>query len=181
MANRLVRNIAIACACACACALALVAVVALGLRLRAANHRQPAATSAQAATSQWHKPSPYGEAFVPPPIQGRTLHSTVGIGYFAGHPYPSVAPAVMEAKLIAAPPPSYPLLARIGHVRGQVTVQAVISSNGAVTAARALRGHQLLRGAAVAAVLRRRYRPYRIDGQPANVSTVVTVDFGDPS
>jgi len=178
MAIPSMRSIVIA--CASAAALAVILAVALHLYTR----RQSAA-AAQAATSQGHKPSAYGEAFVPPPVQGRNqaraFHSAGGMGTSVAQPYPNVAPEVMAAKLISAPPPAYPLLARMGHVRGQVTVQAIISSSGAVSAARALSGHRLLRGAAVAAVRQRRYRPYRIGGQPANVSTVVTVDFGDPS
>lgn len=181
MAIPSMRSIAIA----CAGAIALVAVVALGLRLHTGRHRQPSATAARAAASGWHKPSPYGEAFVPPlvqgRVQGRTFHSAGGMVSTAAQPYPNVAPEVMAAKLISAPPPAYPLLARMAHVRGQVTVEAIISSSGAVSAARALSGHRLLRGAALAAVRQRRYRPYRIGGQPANVSTVVSVDFGAPS
>jgi protein TonB len=87
----------------------------------------------------------------------------------------------MATHLISAPPPAYPLLARMAHVRGQVTVEAIISSSGAVSAARATDGHHLLRAAAEAAVRQRRYRPYRIGGQAVNVSTLITVDFGDPT
>jgi TonB family protein len=168
---------------ACAGAAALSAVLAVALHLH--TRRQSAASAAQAATSQGRKPSAYGEAFMPPPAQrreqARVFHSAGGMSASAAQPYPNVAPEVMAAKLISAPPPDYPLLARMAHVRGQVTVQAIISSSGAVSSARALSGHRLLRGAALAAVRQRRYRPYRIGGQPANISTVVTVDFGDPS
>jgi periplasmic protein TonB len=135
----------------------------------------PAVASAQ-PPAPVQKPTAYGEAFVPPPPPTRALPA-IAHAPGAGQPL-NVAPRVMEANLISAPPPSYPLLARIAHVRGQVTVQAVISSSGAVSVARALDGHHLLRAAAVDEVRHRRYRPYRMDGQPANVSTVVTVEVG---
>ena len=137
----------------------------------AANAAAPNA----AASATPSKPSAYGEAFLPPP-PAAPAHP-LAADDFAGHTYPRVAPSVMAANLISAPAPSYPLLARIAHIRGQVTVQAVISRSGSVAAARAIDGHHLLRGAAVAAVRRQRYHPYRVDGQPTNVSTVVTVDF----
>jgi protein TonB len=83
----------------------------------------------------------------------------------------------MRSNLVSAPAPGYPLLAKITHMQGEVVVQAVVARDGTVTDAIALRGHHLLRGAAVDAVRQWRYRPYMIDGYPAEVSTTVTVDF----
>lgn len=134
------------------------------------------APSPAAAVDAPPKPSAYGEAFLPAPLPAAKGPSPE-IGDFEGKPYPSVSPAVMAENLISAPPPSYPLLARLAHVRGEVTVQALISSNGSVAQARAVEGHHLLRAAALAEVRRRRYRPYRVDGEPANVSTLIKVDF----
>ena len=190
MATPFLRNDLIA----CAGVTALVCVLAFLPWPHAASPNQPhpaanpahasqSAASAPSATPVTpQKPSAYGEAFTPAPPPSRVPpNSTVSppgsAGKSASQPYPSVAPEVMAANLISAPPPS----ARIAHIRGQVTVQAVISSSGAVSTARALRGPHLLRGAAVDEVRRRRYRPYRMDGQPANVSTVVTVDVGTHS
>ena len=180
MANWSVRNIGIA----CAAFTTLVAVVMLSLHLHN-HHSQTAAANAQ-PVSQAHKPSPYGEAFRPSTIQGHTFQSPRVVAssanaYSTAQPLPVVAPKLMATHLISAPPPAYPMLARMAHVRGRVTVEALISSSGTVSAARALDGHHLLRGAAEAAVRQRRYRPYRIGGQAVNVSTLITVDFGDPS
>ena len=176
----------------CAGAIVLAAVPMLVLRPHAAAHYQARVQAASSGVPQ-HKPSPYGEAFKPgPPVRPSSLNAPIVIppnpvvrtlppGDFAGQRYPSVAPGVMAANLISAPPPSYPFLARLAHIEGQVTVQAVISRDGVVSATRVLNGHHLLRGAAVAAVRLRRYRPYRIGGQPTNVATTVTVDFHPPS
>ena len=83
----------------------------------------------------------------------------------------------MAAKLISAPEPEYPKLAGLIHMEGQVILQAVVSRDGKVVATHVLRGHRLLRGAASDAVRQWRYRPYLVNGQPADVATTVTVNF----
>ena len=88
-----------------------------------------------------------------------------------------VSSGVMSANLISAPAPEYPRLANVIHLQGEVILQAVIGKNGQVTATYVLRGHHLLRDAAVHAVRQWRYRPFLADGQPVDVATVVTVDF----
>jgi TonB family protein len=93
--------------------------------------------------------------------------------------YFTVSSGVMAANLISSPDPVYPLLARVAHVQGQVTLLAVVAKDGTVEATRVLRGSRLLRSAAEDAVRQFRYRPYRIDGHAVDVATVVTVDFHD--
>jgi TonB family protein len=83
----------------------------------------------------------------------------------------------MRNNLVSAPAPGYPLLAKIAHIEGPVVVQAVVAPDGTVSDAHVLSGHRLLRGAAVEAIRRRRYRPYLINGRPAEVSTTITLDF----
>ena len=87
------------------------------------------------------------------------------------------SPAVMAARLVYAPPPSYPMMAEMTRTQGKVTVEAVVGKNGRVIRAQAIGGHRLLRGAAVREVLARRYRPYLVNDRPTNVATMVTVDF----
>jgi TonB family protein len=89
----------------------------------------------------------------------------------------AVSPGVMAAKLISAPAPEYPKLAGLIHMEGQVTLRAMVSRDGKVVATHVLQGHRLLRGAASNAVRQWRYRPYLVDGQPADVATIVTVNF----
>ncbi len=91
--------------------------------------------------------------------------------------YPSVSSGVMTGNLVSAPSPGYPLLAKITHTQGQVVLQAVVAKDGTVAEAHVLRGHHLLRGAAVDAVRRWRYRPYLVDGRPVEVSTTITLNF----
>jgi protein TonB len=83
----------------------------------------------------------------------------------------------MTGNLVSAPQPGYPLLAKVTHTQGQVVLQAIVARDGTVANAHVIRGHHLLRGAAVDAVRRWRYRPYDVDGHPVEVTTTITVDF----
>jgi len=96
----------------------------------------------------------------------------------ADHPaYIDVSSGVMANNLISAPMPVYPSFARMTHVQGEVILQTVISPDGSVSAVRVVSGPRLLRGAAVGAVRRWRYRPYVVEGRPVDVSTIVTLSF----
>ncbi|HVG26835.1 MAG TPA: energy transducer TonB [Acidobacteriaceae bacterium] len=92
----------------------------------------------------------------------------------------AVSSAKMERRLIYAPTPSYPKLAHLAHIQGQVVLQAVIGGDGRVRAAHALSGPRLLRGAATKAVRSRRYLPYTVNGRRADVAAIVAVDFKLP-
>ena len=95
------------------------------------------------------------------------------------HPL-NVSSGVMAANLLSGPKPSYPTLASMMHARGDVVMLAVISKKGTVKDVHVIKGHRLLRGAAKSAVRNWRYRPYRINGVPVDVSTLVRVDFSSP-
>jgi TonB family protein len=95
------------------------------------------------------------------------------------HPL-NVSSGVMAANLLSGPKPSYPALASMMHTRGDVVMLAVISKKGTVKDLHVIKGHRLLRGAAKSAVRSWRYRPYRINGVPVDVSTLVHVDFSSP-
>lgn len=88
------------------------------------------------------------------------------------------SPALMASHLVYAPPPDYPMLAQISHIRGRVLVEAVVGRSGRVIRAEAISGHRLLRGAAVHEVYERRYKPYLLNDRPTDVATIVSVDFG---
>ena len=89
----------------------------------------------------------------------------------------NVSSGVMAANLLSSPKPTYPALASLTHIRGDVVMLAVISKDGAVKDLHVIKGHRLLRGAAKSAVRNWRYRPYTINGVPVDVSTLVSVDF----
>ena len=134
-------------------------------------------TETAPVTQPAEKPITQETASMPPPPQpwGRMpapVHSDDDKS-----PYFQVSAGVMASHLLLSPDPGYPTLAKLTHIQGQVIMETVISSDGEVIAARVLSGHRLLRGAAVSAVKRRRYRPYVLDGRPVDVATTVTVDF----
>jgi TonB family protein len=89
----------------------------------------------------------------------------------------TVSSGVMAANLVSGPKPSYPALASLTRTQGDVVIQAVISKKGTVEHLHVIKGHRLLRGAAKSAVRTWRYRPYKIDGVPVDVATIVSVDF----
>jgi outer membrane biosynthesis protein TonB len=88
-----------------------------------------------------------------------------------------VSSGVMAANLISASPPSYPKLAGLTHMQGKVIMQAIISKEGTVQNLHVIQGHRLLRGAAKSSARNWRYRPYKVNGKPVEVATIVSVDF----
>ncbi len=92
----------------------------------------------------------------------------------------NVSSGVMAANVLSSPQPSYPKLASLTRMQGEVVMQAIISKEGAIEDVRVIKGHRLLRSAATNAVRSWRYRPFLIDGHPVEVATIVTVDFKLP-
>jgi TonB family protein len=88
-----------------------------------------------------------------------------------------VAPAVMEANLLASRVPAYPETAKERHIEGPVVVQALISKDGFVDRVHVIEGNPQLRNAAAEAIQRWRYKPYLLNGHPVEVATTITVEF----
>lgn len=74
---------------------------------------------------------------------------------------------------VAAMAPAYPPIARTAHVGGEVTVEAIIDSNGKVTSVKASGGHPLLLAAAKEASKRWRFAP----AKDTSVNRTVTLVF----
>jgi TonB family protein len=86
----------------------------------------------------------------------------------------------MENYLIGSRVPPYPEEARANGVEGRVVMQATILKSGAVGHLHVTQGDTALRGAALDAVSKWRYRPYMVKGEPAEVVTTISVDFKIP-
>jgi periplasmic protein TonB len=84
---------------------------------------------------------------------------------------------VMEAALIYKVQPLYPAIARAMHLTGTVGLRAVIATDGSVRQVEVISGNALLVQPAVAAVREWRYKPTRLNGQPVEVETFITVNF----
>jgi len=89
----------------------------------------------------------------------------------------SVSGGVMAARLVHRVEPDYPALAKDMHLTGTVELQARIGTDGTVQELEVVSGNPILARAAVAAVQQWRYQPTRLDGQPVEVDTHITVTF----
>jgi len=84
---------------------------------------------------------------------------------------------VEAAKVISAPPPVYPVLAKDAHIGGVVTLDAIIGVDGHIENLKVLSGPPLLINAAMDAVKQWTYHPTVLNGQPFKVETQIVVTF----
>ena len=84
---------------------------------------------------------------------------------------------VMEAMLVHRVQPEYPALARVAHISGTVQLRAIIARDGTVRELQVMSGNPLLVQAARVAVLKWRYRPTMLNGEPVEVETYITANF----
>jgi periplasmic protein TonB len=89
----------------------------------------------------------------------------------------NVSTGVLQGMLLAPIQPVYPLIAKAAHVEGAVVVEAVISRQGTIESLHVVSGPPMLQGAAIEAIRAARYRPYRLNGEPTEVQTTITVNF----
>ena len=88
-----------------------------------------------------------------------------------------ISSGVSAGMLLAPIRPAYPRIAAAAHVSGTVVIAALISRDGEIEDAHVVTGPALLASAALDAARSARYRPYRLNGQPTDVETTITVNF----
>jgi len=88
-----------------------------------------------------------------------------------------ISQGVTQGMVISKIEPGYPKIALAAHVSGVVLLHAIISKEGTITELQVVNGSPLLTPAAIDAVKQWRYRPYLLNGEPAEVETYVTVTF----
>jgi protein TonB len=76
-----------------------------------------------------------------------------------------------------SPKPILPVIARQQKIGGAVNLVATIDTAGRVKGVKVLSGHPVLSGAAVNAVLKWRYRPATLNGQPVETTVAIKVMF----
>jgi TonB family protein len=81
------------------------------------------------------------------------------------------------AKIIELVEPVYPPLARQARIQGTVRLHAIIGTDGRIEELEAISGHPLLIQSAIDAVRKWRYAPTSVNGQPADVETIIDVVF----
>lgn len=92
-------------------------------------------------------------------------------------PTKPISGGVLNGKAITLPKPSYPAIAKSASASGLVVVEVTIDEMGDVIEARATRGHELLRAAAVDAARQAKFTPTKLSGQPVKVSGMITYNF----
>ena len=85
--------------------------------------------------------------------------------------------SISPGHLIHRVEPTYPRLANLTHLQGEVKLHAIIARDGSIEDLSVTSGHPLLAAAAMDAVKQWRYRPFLLNGQPVEVETTVTVNF----
>jgi protein TonB len=88
-----------------------------------------------------------------------------------------VGGGVKPPRLLFAPEPEYPVLAKQSRLSGIVIIEAVIDEHGDVKGMRLVSGHPLLVSAALSAVSKRRYEPTVLDGKPTPINLRVEIKF----
>lgn len=73
--------------------------------------------------------------------------------------------------------PVYPENARSEHITGTVVLDAVIGKDGLIEHLQVVSGPIALRNAALDAVKTWRYKPMRLNGEPVEVATQISVNF----
>lgn len=143
-------------------------------------------------------PTPVAEVVggVPGGIPGGQIGGVIG-GVLASLPAPVMAPPppppppapapapqriqvgglVEAAKKIGGPLPTYPPAAEAKQIQGTVRLAAVIGKNGTISELHVVSGPPELQQAALEAVKQWRYQPTFLNGQAAEVATVIDVNF----
>ena len=88
-----------------------------------------------------------------------------------------VSSGVAEGLKIHDVTPTYPQMARIAHIQGDVLLQATISKSGVIENLHGVSGHPILIQAAMDAVKQWKYKPYILNGEPVEVETTIKVQF----
>lgn len=88
-----------------------------------------------------------------------------------------VSSGVAEGNKIHDVTPTYPQMARVAHIQGDVLLQATISKTGVIENLRGVSGHPILIQAAMEAVKQWKYKPYILNGEPVEVETTIKVQF----
>jgi protein TonB len=89
----------------------------------------------------------------------------------------TLSSGVVAGLLLAPIQPNYPPIAKAAGIQCTVVVEAVISKTGRIENLHALSGPPMLRGAALDAISAAHYEPYKLDGEPTEVQTTITVVF----
>lgn len=104
----------------------------------------------------------------------------VNLPGFTSTPALRAASNVTGGQLLQRVEPTYPAFARTQRYQGDVVLAVKITKTGTVENIRRVSGNPMLSAAAIEAVKRWKYEPYRLNGQAQEIDTTVTVKFKLP-
>jgi TonB family protein len=88
-----------------------------------------------------------------------------------------VSQGVTGGKLLRRIPPRYPQSAMQQRIQGMVVLEAQIGKDGRVKDVKVISGNSLLAAAAVDVVREWRYEPFKLSGEPVEMTTQVSLNF----
>ena len=88
-----------------------------------------------------------------------------------------ISGGVLNDRATSKPQPPYPALAKAARASGTVNVHVLVDVTGRVVSASAVSGHPLLRASAEAAAKQAKFSPTVVNGNPVQVSGVLTYNF----
>ena len=88
-----------------------------------------------------------------------------------------VTSEVLNSKLITAPQPIYPVIAKQAGIQGPVNIQILVDEQGKVISAQVMSGNAFLNAAAREAAMRARFTPTTLNGVPLKIQGVITYNF----
>jgi len=91
-----------------------------------------------------------------------------------------LSPEAAEGSVVHRVEPDYPEQARQQQIEGPVVLDVRVSRDGSVQEVKLLSGQLLLADAAIAAVKQWRFRPRKVNGQPVEMQTRITLNFRLP-
>jgi TonB family protein len=88
-----------------------------------------------------------------------------------------VSGGVLQGNAVRKVQPAYPEIAKAAGAEGVVQVTVTVNENGEVTTAEAVKGHPLLKEAALDAARQWKFKQTELNGQPVKVQGILTFNF----
>ncbi len=138
----------------------------------------PAARQPRPVVSEEIKPSPLPPSNYPLPSFPQAVAVPELRVVADSRPTQAVSRGITGGKLVKKVAPVYPEVAKRTKKSGSISIAATVSQDGTLRNLRVLSGDPILADAALEAVRRWRYEPYRLNGKPIEVDTTIQVNFG---
>ncbi len=133
--------------------------------------------SAMDAVRQWTY-KPYSLNGEPTEVETTiTVNFNLGAASQPGNGPARVSSGVAAENILTKVTPAYPADAKEAHVSGSVVLHALIGKDGKIEDLKVISGPPSLTVSAIDAVKQWTYKPYLLNGNPAEVETTITVNF----